>query len=274
MKKLICLVLVLAFIFSIGIGAFADDSKKNEVSEETLSPEELYEKAAELYYVDYKYDEIYELVKDAEKTGYAPLIRLLAICYGGGFGTDVNKEETFRLLNLASDAGDIISNYQIAIAYERGDITEADPDKAQLIYADIFDAVNKEYENGTDKFTKGYLANIIGCYYAFGDGGIQIDRKKAYDYFKLSSDAGYPLGMYNLGTYYCTGDVVEIDFIKAKGLYEKAAELGETNSLYCIGQLYYYGNGVAMDKATAREWFEKGAEKNNDFCKQALDELF
>jgi FOG: TPR repeat, SEL1 subfamily len=264
-RSIISLVLVLVMLFSLGMSAFADDE---------LSNEELYDKAAKLYYIDNNHDDIYELVKDAESTGYAPLIRLLYICYGNGYGVEKDNDEAFRLKNLAGDKGDILSQYSVAVSYEQGNGTEADPEKAQVMYADLFDQIKDEYENGTDQYTKYEFARLLAQYYYYGDGGIERDMNKAIEYYEEALELGSSIVATYLSTIYLNGEGVEKDYKKALNYALKAAEDGDGKGMVIAGNIYLNGFGVDVDYTKALEYFQAAADVDEPLGYNYLGDLY
>ena len=48
-----------------------------------------------------------------------------------------------------------------------------------------------------------------------GEGGVERDMKKAFEFFKSAAELGLPLAQYNLGSYYESGEGVLKDTKKA-----------------------------------------------------------
>ena len=60
---------------------------------------------------------------------------------------------------------------------------------------------------------------------------------------------------------YYHGHGVDVNYKKAIEWYEKAAEQGDAQAQYNLGSMYYNGQGVDVNYKKAFEWFEKAAKQ-------------
>jgi len=133
---------------------------------------------------------------------------------------------------------------------------------------------------------------LLAHTYETGTDGVEPDDRQARAYYHAAAQAGSPLGMVKLATfwregrggpadpeqarvwamhaaqkgvgygYVILGELESVDRRKF-GYFEKAAELGAPLGHFHVGYCYYHGIGAAQDKAAAFASFERAA-KNAD----------
>ena len=74
---------------------------------------------------------------------------------------------------------------------------------------------------------------------------------------------GQAHAQFNLGIMYDQGHGVDVNYKKAIEWYEKAAEQGHADAQYNLGVMYGHGEGVDVNYKKAIEWFEKAAEQGH-----------
>lgn len=92
---------------------------------------------------------------------------------------------------------------------------------------------------------------------AYQKGDYKLARKW------LSSDAAAddPRGWYYLGQLYQNGQGgFDLDLKRAEKLYHQAAEQGQSDAMLALADLYSRGAGVTPNLAVARVWYEKAAK--------------
>ena len=62
---------------------------------------------------------------------------------------------------------------------------------------------------------------------------------------------------------YDHGHGVDVDYKKAIEWYKKAAEQGLASAQFNLGNMYYHGQGVDMNYKKAIEWYEKAAKQGH-----------
>ena len=102
-------------------------------------------------------------------------------------------------------------------------------------------------------------------------GGINILATKNLDedfaHWKQEAEKGDADGLYHLGNYYGTGDVVSQDYKKSAEYYVQAADKGQLDAVFQLGVYYMFGFGVEKDMHKAIQLFELAAD--NDHCEAA-----
>ena len=101
--------------------------------------------------------------------------------------------------------------------------------------------------------------------------GINILATKNLDedfaHWKQEAEKGDADGLYHLGNYYGTGDVVSQDYKKSADYYVQAADKGQLDAVFQLGVYYMFGFGVEKDMNKAIQLFELAAD--NDHCEAA-----
>lgn len=86
------------------------------------------------------------------------------------------------------------------------------------------------------------------------------ERKEMIEQFKKACNAGEPVGCYNLGIAYYSGDYVEKDYKKSAQLYHKACDSKVAFACFNLGFLYENGKGVNQDSDMATALYKKACE--------------
>ena len=94
--------------------------------------------------------------------------------------------------------------------------------------------------------------------------GVEQDKAKAVEFFKMAHAAGHVKAAYNLGVMYQRGEGVEQDSAKAAEFYRKAHEKGYSRATYNLAKMYERGVGVERDTPKAVELFEQVADFADD----------
>lgn len=103
----------------------------------------------------------------------------------------------------------------------------------------------------------------MGVIYARGlMDKVEIDKKKAVEWYRKAADQGYPNGQWNLAFMYVRGEGVNEDFDKARELFLQAAEQGYAPAEYDLGMMYLYGMGGKRSRSEALTWIRKAAAQD------------
>jgi len=100
--------------------------------------------------------------------------------------------------------------------------------------------------------------------------GIQQDKAKAADWYRLAAAKGDAGSAMQLAQLYLLGTGVDTDKAKAADYFEQAAEAGNASALYNLALLYQEGEGRPFDEAKARELLEEAAQFNDPEAQYAL----
>lgn len=90
---------------------------------------------------------------------------------------------------------------------------------------------------------------------------VEVDKKKAAEWYKKAADQGYATGQWNLAFMYIRGEGVEQDDKKARKLFSLAAEQGFAPAEYDLGMMHLYGMGGKRDRTTALKWIRKASDQ-------------
>ena len=82
------------------------------------------------------------------------------------------------------------------------------------------------------------------------------------------------VALYNLGTMYCEGQVVEQDWVKARICYRKAADQGDAPAQKRLGRMYQLGQGVKQDRTEALLWYLMAANQGYAAAQEQLGWMY
>ena len=85
--------------------------------------------------------------------------------------------------------------------------------------------------------------------------------------WKQAAEEGDADGLFYMGAYYGTGDVVPQDYKKSIMYFKQAAEKGHLDAVFQLGVYYMFGFGVKKDMHKALQLFELAAD--NEHCEAA-----
>lgn len=89
------------------------------------------------------------------------------------------------------------------------------------------------------------------------------DMKNDFAKYKRLAEQGDAEGLFYVGAYYGTGDVVAQDYEKSREYLEKADRLGYLDATYELGRYYMHGFGVKADTKKALCYLKRAAEKGH-----------
>lgn len=92
-----------------------------------------------------------------------------------------------------------------------------------------------------------------------------LSKNLEYDFaqWKKAAEEGDADGLYYMGVYYGTGDVVSHDYQKSVDYLEKAAEKGHLDAVFQLGVYHMFGFGVKKDIHRALNFFEQAAKEDH-----------
>jgi localization factor PodJL len=141
-----------------------------------------------------------------------------------------------------ADAGDARAQARLALAYLRGQGSEADANAALLWCLSAARAGNPVAQ---------YL---LGALYQQGDH-VAADPAQAASWFARSAEKGNLKAMHNLAIAYAQGQGMPKDEAKAAEWFTRAAERGYVDSAFDLAVLYERGEGVSQDLKQALKWY-------------------
>ena len=171
--------------------------------------------------------------------------------------TDFDKKMFFNGELSAAEAGNVDAMYHIAFyCFNRFDDSS---DREMIGFALYY------YHKAIRQGCRACMYNL-GAIYFHGDGGVEIDKKKA---FLLYYHASAFIAQGELGFFYAMGEIIEKDYEKAFKCFAKSAlQLvnASFDSLANLATMYRKGLYVAVDAKFADylDDLSKKAEKNID----------
>ena len=113
-----------------------------------------------------------------------------------------------------------------------------------------------------------------GLMHENGEGGVEKDMKKAFEFFKSAAELGNPMAQYNLASYYENGEGVIKDMKKAFEWYSKAADQGDAEAQHNVALCYENGDGVEQDLNKAFEFYSKAAEQGDVAAQVSVADIY
>ncbi len=112
----------------------------------------------------------------------------------------------------------------------------------------------------------------LGWHYEYGKG-VEVDMKKAAEYYQLSADGGSSWSQNKLGICYEEGQGVQQSYDIAAYYYMKAAKNGNRDAQWNIGRMCENGTGVPKSLMEAIDWYHKAADRGHKNAKMSLEEI-
>ena len=102
------------------------------------------------------------------------------------------------------------------------------------------------------------------------------DKDKALSILNKIDDIEDPQYNYAMGGVYFFGaGDIEINYKKAIEYFEKAYKKGHKNSAHILGSLYFNGNDeIEKDVPKSIEWFKNGSDRNLTLCMNSLAHIY
>ncbi len=139
---------------------------------------------AQTYRSEGREEKAFECYVKAAEMGYADAYCNVANAYLNGDGVDRNFDKAFEWLQKASDSGDMYAKLKLAECYKRGAGCERDYAAAMALYQQA--AAGKRLKKDSFADVAEYE---IGNMHLKGLG-VEVDLRKAYDYFKRAAAHG------------------------------------------------------------------------------------
>lgn len=199
--------------------------------------------------------------KDSQMAGEAN--RMLGIIYADTVAGVQDSKKAFDYFTTATELGDSVGIYMLAKAYDNGEGTVQNLEKAGQYYIQAADA--------------GYpqAQAEAGWLLLRGYKGITTDEAKAVKYLTDAVEAGNPDAMAYLAWAYENGSSVEKDESKALDLYSQSAEAGSADGKALLGLTYAYGYlGVTPNTTKGIELIKAAIEDNSSLGMRYMGHLY
>lgn len=126
-------------------------------------------------------EKAFECYMKAAEMGYAPAYYAIAAAYLDGEGVERDFDKAFEWFRKAADSGDTYAKLKLAECYKRGTGCERNYAAAMALYQQIAG------EKSIKRYSCADVAEYeIGNMYLKGLG-VEVDLRKAYDYFKRAA---------------------------------------------------------------------------------------
>ncbi|MBQ8466035.1 MAG: sel1 repeat family protein [Alphaproteobacteria bacterium] len=138
------------------------------------------------------------------------------------------------------------------------------PEKNETV-EDFFTRVNHQADAGDVNalMTLGYM-------YLYGLNGVEMNYKKAFEYYQKAADKGDHVAINNLASLYYGGVGVSKNIEKAAELFAKASDMGNIEASLNLAVIYLTNQGSLRNEKAAAVLLKKVAEHNNPTGKYLL----
>lgn len=143
-------------------------------------------------------------------------------------------------------------------------------------YVDMSGYISEEMEiKHNEELLKGVQEgdiesmNILARAYYDGIGRV-ADPSKAFSLWQKTADLGDAEGLFYVGVFYGTGDIVSQDYTISTQYFQKSAEQGYADALYQLGLYKLHGFACQADWREALKYCKAAAEKG---CADAANEV-
>ena len=217
LKRIAIILLALAMVLCLCACSSTAEQEENTEQEERKA-EESYAEAYKLYYTEHDYNAAFQLLKENEDSGYAPILELLGDCYSEEKGTELDFAEAFRLYTLAAEQGNALAMADLGWAYKASEGTEYDRGLSDQWYEQAAAAM-EEYIAANPE-----AMDIAVYYYSlaqryFNASGVERDYDKAIELTQRAADMGFAPAISRIGEVYDSGSYgIEQDYAKAMEL--------------------------------------------------------
>ena len=113
----------------------------------------------------------------------------------------------------------------------------------------------------------------IGCRYWWGGYGLEVDKRKALDWWLKAAEQGHAKAQFNYALTYAKGNDVGMDLGLAAKWYRRAAAQGFAAAQFNLGNMCATGNGAPKDYVEAYKWFSLAAAQGDADFARHRDEL-
>jgi TPR repeat protein len=179
-----------------------------------------------------------KLLEPLERDGPPEAWKLLGDMYAFGHCKPVDRPRAARLYSGAAEQGYAPAQYNLAVAYDKGD----------GVAANLATAIDW-YTKAASQGQADAQSNLAVLY--FTGRGVERDDVKGADLTESAALKGYAPAQDNLGKVYREGIGRSKDLVKAESWHRKAAEQGHPPALANIGALYEMGWVVRMNHGLA-----------------------
>lgn len=95
---------------------------------------------------------------------------------------------------------------------------------------------------------------------------VENQPDKAFSFYNVAANNKHPRGLYNLGSFYHRGHVVDKDITKAVSLYQESSAIGYEDASYRLGEMYWEGKLVGKEMDKSYHYFQLAKEQGHKYA--------
>jgi hypothetical protein len=166
-----------------------------------------------------------------------------------GLGVPKNNKEAFRWFSMAADQGDSVSQYNFGLFGLSRNMMAPDVAVGWLTKAASGGHVGAQ--------------SVLGDIYFNGKFSVQINNRKAVQWFNKAATQRDTFSMVALGYMHLKGVGVPKDTAKSFEFYMRAARMGDADAQHAIASAYRKGTGVKQGLDKSINWERQSAEQGH-----------
>ena len=195
--------------------------------------------------------EAFKYYKKAAELGNSSAMRIVGDMLLSGKGTKKDVHEAFNFYTLASKHGNLDAKLKLADCCIKGIGTVKNYREANKIYKAL---LNFDQTRSVAMYKLG-ISNLKGR-------GVEINKEKAFEYFKDSAEMGCSEAIFALGECYFYGIGCEKNDLLAFECYEKASENMFLANIP-LGECYEFGYGTEASFIDSVRAYKKAADHDS-----------
>lgn len=203
-----------------------------------------------------------ELLKQAAKDGSGKAQNMLGHCYSTGFGgIKPDLKWAIYYYKQAAQSGNPEAQFRLALAF--------------ILGRGVAKNINEAYKllNLSAKAGNAKAQNTLGLILYYGDEGININHKMAFDLFKQAALKGNTQAQTHLGLCYFKAQGVNQNLSEAIQLFKVAASKNDPMAQTQLAVCYYNGTGVKKNVPEAIRLLKLAADNSYSDAIEFLDEI-
>ncbi len=203
------------------------------------------------YFVKEQYIDALFWSGKAAEAGNATAQYDMGLAYERGEGVEINLKKAFEYYTKAAKQGHAGSTYILGFFYNVGKYVDVDLKKA------------RQYYKKAAEMNVVYAQYRYGLFCLYGIGG-KSDIEEGATNIEAASEQGHVDAIYIMGMMFLEGIYYDVDISQGMTFLEVAAKNNSSDAQYTLGVCYFYAKyGMKCSYAKAAKWFTMAAENGH-----------
>ena len=181
----------------------------------------------------------------------------------------IDRVESMKWFNMASEKGDVASKYWLGFVHHQGDTESGVVRNGALALQLLKEASELDHADASmylySLYRNGDLGGMHGSGGGEGDVHIEIDLTLAWKYLLLAKDQGSSDALNVLADVHFHGeDGVDVDQTIALRYYLEAGDAGHSNALCSAAAMFFHGLGTDRNFTKAYQLYQHAVDADGD----------